>query len=376
MKITVKREDLAQGLRAVARAISSRTTLPVLSNVLIATDEDRLRLSATDLELAITAWVPAKVEEEGATTVPARTFSDLVGILPEGLLRLSYDESSRTLHVHGGASETDIRCIEADEFPPLPAPELRQGVVMPVGDFREMVQQVVFAASVDDARPVLTGVLLAVEGDTLTAAASDGYRLSVRKVAVENGAAEPFSLIVPARALSEVGRSVRDGNDFIVMVAPPGRGQVVFRVGDDVEIVSQLIEGSYPPYEQIIPTSYRTRTVVSTAAFVRACKQAEIFAREGSQSARLEITPGGEVPGEVRISATSDETGSSETTLTATVEGEPIVIAFNVRYLREALEAVRSPEVALETIAPASPGVLRPVGVDNFVHIIMPMHLS
>ncbi len=376
MKITVKREDLAQGLRAVARAISSRTTLPVLNNVLVATDEDRLRLSATDLELAITAWVPAKVEEEGATTVPARTFADLVGLLPEGPLRLTYDEPARTLHVHGGVSETDIRCIEADEFPPLPAPELTQGVVMPVGDFREMVQQVVFAASVDDARPVLTGVLLAVEGDTLTAAASDGYRLSVRKVAVENGAAEPFSFIVPARALSEVGRAVHDGHDVIVMVAPPGRGQVVFRVGDDVEIVSQLIEGTYPPYEQIIPTGYRTRTVVSTAAFVRACKRAEIFAREGSQSTRLKITPGGEVPGEVHISATSDETGSNENTLTATVEGEPIVIAFNVRYLREALEAIRTPEVALETTAPASPGVLRPVGADDFVHIIMPMHLS
>ena len=376
MKIIVKREDLAQGLRAVARAISSRTTLPVLSNVLVATDEDRLRLSATDLELAITAWVPAKVEEEGATTVPARTFSDLVGLLPEGLLRLTYNESNRTLHVHGGASETNIRCIEAEEFPPLPTPELTQGVVISVNDFREMVQQVVFAASTDDARPVLTGVLLELKGETLTAAASDGYRLSVRKIAVENGAAEPFSLIVPARALSEVARAVRDSDETIVMVAPPGRGQVVFRVGDDVEIVSQLIEGQYPPYEQIIPTSYRTRTVVPTAAFVKACKQAEIFARDGSQSTRLEITPGGDVPGELRISAASEETGSSQTTLTATVEGDPIVIAFNVRYLREALEAIRTPEVALETTAPASPGVLRPVGANDFVHIIMPMHLS
>ncbi len=375
MKVIVKREDLAQGLRAVARAISSRTTLPVLSNVLVATDENRLRLSATDLELAITAWVPAQVEEEGATTVPARTFSDLVGILSADVLRLSYDDDRRTLHVHGGSSETDIRCIEADEFPPLPAPELDEGVVVSVGDFREMVQQVGFAASSDDARPVLTGVFLQVEGGTLTAAASDGYRLSVRKLSVQNGGGADLSLIVPARALNEVARAARDDEEAVVMVAPPGRGQVVFRVGSDVEVVSQLIEGEYPPYEQIIPQRYTTRTVVSTAAFVKACKQAEIFAREGTQSTRLTITPGGEVPGELRISATSESTGSSESTLTATVEGEPITIAFNVRFLREALEAIRTPEVALETTAPASPGVLKPVGASDFIHIIMPMHL-
>ncbi len=375
MKVIVKREDLAQGLRAVARAISSRTTLPVLSNVLVATDENRLRLSATDLELAITAWVPAQVEEEGATTVPARTFSDLVGILSADVLRLSYDDDRRTLHVHGGSSETDIRCIEADEFPPLPAPELDEGVVVSVGDFREMVQQVGFAASSDDARPVLTGVFLQVEGGTLTAAASDGYRLSVRKLSVQNGGGADLSLIVPARALNEVARAARDDEEAVVMVAPPGRGQVVFRVGSDVEVVSQLIEGEYPPYEQIIPQRYTTRTVVSTAAFVKACKQAEIFAREGTQSTRLAITPGGEVPGELRISATSESTGSSESTLTATVEGEPITIAFNVRFLREALEAIRTPEVALETTAPASPGVLKPVGASDFIHIIMPMHL-
>ncbi|NPA92486.1 MAG: DNA polymerase III subunit beta [Chloroflexi bacterium] len=375
MRVIVKREDLSQGLRAVARAISGRTTLPVLNNVLVATDEDRLRLSATDLELAITAWVNATVEEEGATTVPARLFSDFVGTLPDGALRLTYDDAKRALHVHSSNSETTIKCIEAEEFPPLPAPELTQGVVISATDFREMVQQVVFAASSDDARPVLTGVFLKVEGDTLTAAASDGYRLSVRKVPVENGAPEPVSLIVPARALNEVARSVRDGEETIVMVAPPGRGQVVFRVGDDVEVVSQLIEGEYPPYEQIIPQRYATRTIVPTAQFLQACKRAEVFAREGSQSTRLEITPGGDVPGEIKVSATAEEAGSNETSITATVEGEPITIAFNVRYLREALEAIKTPDVALETTAPASPGVLRPVGESNFIHIIMPMHL-
>lgn len=375
MKVIVKREDLAQGLRTAARAISSRTTLPVLSNVLIATDESRLRISATDLELAITVWIDAKVQDEGATTVPARLFSDFVGTLRESDVLLSYDEAQHSLSVSSGSSKANIRCIEADEFPPLPEPEMAEGVRLPANEIRRMVQQVVFAASADDARPVLTGVFIKVEGNEMTAAASDGYRLSVQKMAVENPAGASFELIVPARAWSEVGRAIHDDSQSVVMVAPPGRKQVVFRVGGNVEVVSQLIEGDYPPYEQIIPRNYHTRTVVSTPLLLGACKQAEIFAREGTQSVRLEIVPGDGAPGEILVSGSSQETGASENHVPAVVEGEPLIIAFNVRYLREALEAIPTPEVALETTKPRSPALLRPVGDESFLHIIMPMHL-
>jgi DNA polymerase-3 subunit beta len=160
------------------------------------------------------------------------------------------------------------------------------------------------------------------------------------------------------------------------MVMPSGRGQVIFRT-KDIELVSQLIEGAFPEYEQIIPQSYETRTVLSTSAFLKACKQAEIFAREGSHIARVNIVPGGELqPGMVEISAQSEETGSNETVVDATIEGEPILIAFNVRFLREILDVIAAPNVALETSQPASPGMLRPVGEENFLHVIMPMHLG
>jgi DNA polymerase-3 subunit beta len=377
MKVTVLQENLAHGLGIVSRAVSPRSTLPVLSNILVASDEGRLRLSATNLELGITCWITARIEQEGSTTVPARTFSDLVNTLPGDQVLLSLDTKSQTLNVRGGTSTNDIKCIDAQEFPPLPVPDLEGAVQLNVADFREMIQQVAFAASTDEARPVLMGVLMQVEKDKLTMAAADGFRLSVRKATLSSPAAAPLTAIIPAKALTELARVASDGEETIYMIAPKGRGQVIFRV-KDVEVVSQLIDGTFPDYQQIIPRKYTSRTLVSTASLVKACKQAEIFAREGSNVARLNIkSSNGEMqPSEVEISATSEETGKNETIVEATVDGSGVLIAFNVKFLREALEVIRTPNVALETSAPNAPGVVRPVGDEQFLHVIMPMHLG
>ncbi len=376
MKVTVLQENLAHGLSIVARAVSPRTTLPVLANILVATDEGRLRLSATNLELGITCWVGAKIEEEGSTTVPARTFADLVSTLPAGPVNLRLDVATQTLNVRSGTSNTDIKCIDAQEFPPLPVTEAEEAVLLKVNDFKEMVQQVAFAASQDEARPVLMGVLVNVDGDQIVMAAADGFRLSERKATLVQPAPQPVSVIVPARALSELARIAADGEENVAMMLPKGRGQVVFRV-KDVELVSQLIDGTFPDYKQIIPRTYKSRTILPTQAMLKACKQAEIFAREGSNVARLNIKSTGELePGEVEISAHSEETGSNETVVAATVEGQGLLIAFNVRFLREVLEVIKTPNVALETTTPNAPGVIRPVGDDSFVHVIMPMHLG
>ncbi|HEX6269968.1 MAG TPA: DNA polymerase III subunit beta [Anaerolineales bacterium] len=377
MKVTVLQENLARGLGIVSKAVSPRSTLPVLANVLIASDEGRLRLSATNLEMGITCWVPARIEEEGSTTVPARTFSDLVSTLPGDQVLLKLDMSTQTLNVRGGTSTNDIKCIDAQEFPPLPVPNFEDAVQINVGDFREMIHQVAFAASSDEARPVLMGVLVQVDKDKLTMAAADGFRLSVRKAVLSAPASASISAIIPAQALKELARVATDSEEPIYMVLPKGRGQVVFRV-KDVEVVSQLIDGTFPDYQQIIPRSYKSRTLVSTSSLLKACKQAEIFAREGSNVARFNIkTAQGEMqPSEVEISATSEETGKNETIVEATVDGGGLLIAFNVKFLREALEVIRTPNVALETSAPNAPGVVRPVGDDQFLHVIMPMHLG
>ena len=377
MKVTVLQENIARGLGIVSRAVSPRSTLPVLANILIATDEGRLRLSATNLEMGITCWIAARIEDEGSTTVPARTFADLVNTLPGDQVALTLDASTQTLNVRSGTSTNDIKGIDAQEFPPMPVPDMEGAVQLNVVDFREMIHQVAFAASADEARPVLMGVLVIVEGDKITMAAADGFRLSVRSATLSAPAPQSVNIIVPARALNELARIASDGEESISMVVPKGRGQVVFRV-KDAELVSQLIDGTFPDYQQIIPRSYKSRTLVSTASLLKACKQAEIFAREGSNVARLDIKAAqGEMePSEVEISATSEETGKNETIVEATVDGSGVLIAFNVKYLREALEIIKTPNVALETSAANAPGVIRPVGEDDFLHVIMPMHLG
>jgi DNA polymerase-3 subunit beta len=376
MKVSVLQENLAHGLNIVSRAVSPRSTLPVLANVLVATDEGRLRLSATNLELGITCWIGAKIEEEGSTTVPARTFTDLVSTWPNDKVEMSLNVRTQTLNVHCGASDTDIKCIDAQEFPPMPVPDLSNGIQLNVADFREMIQQVVFAASTDEARPVLTGVHLSVRDNKLSLSAADGFRLSVRKAELSAPVAKPFNAIIPARALSELARISSDGDQSITMVIPSNRAQVIFSM-KDAELASQLIEGAYPDLEQIIPRASQTRSVLTTSAFLKACKQAEIFAREGSHIARVKITPGGELaPGSVEISGQSEETGSNVTKIDASIEGDALEIAFNVRFLREVLDVIGTPNVALETNTNTSPGVVKPVGEDNFLHVIMPMHLG
>ncbi len=376
MKATVSQQQLAHGLSIVSRAVSPRSTLPVLANVLVATDEGRLRLSATNLELGITCWIGARIEEEGSTTVPARTFTDLVSTLPADQVSLGLNARTQTLNVHCGSSNTDIKGIDAQEFPPLPTPDPSDGIQLNVADFKEMIQQVVFAASTDEARPVLMGVLFEVAGDKISLAAADGFRISERKADLASPVSQTMTAIIPARALSELARIASDPEQSISMVIPRGRGQVIFHM-KDVELVSQLIDGSYPPYKQVIPRSFKTRTVISTNEFLKACKQAEIIAREGTNVARMSINPAGDLkPGTVEISSQSEETGSSEIIVDATIEGSPLLIAFNVKFLREVLEVIKTPSVAVETTVANSPGTIRPVGDENFMHVIMPMHLG
>ena len=375
MKVSCLQENLSRGLSLVARAVATRSTLPVLGNVLLATDHGRLRLSATNLELGISCWIGAKIDEEGAITVPARTFVDLVNALPNDTVSMDLAVRTLTLNVRCAAFNNDIKCIDAQEFPPFPTVEAENGLTLNVEDLRQMISQVVLAASTDDARPVLTGVLIEMSGNTMTLAAADGFRLSVRTAQLAEKV-PAGKAIVPARALAELGRILSDGEETVTMTLPPNRGQVIFR-SKNVELVSQLIDGTFPDYRSIIPTSYSTRSVLSTSAFLKACKAADIFAREAAHSARLHVAPGSQLePGKVEITATAAETGSNETMVDATVDGSAIDIAFNVRFLVEVLNVIDTPNVALETNSTSSPGVIKPVGREDFLHVVMPMHLG
>ncbi len=376
MKVTCLQENLSKGLGIVTRAVSPRNVLPVLGNVLLATEDGRLKLAATNLEIGITYWLGAKVEEEGSITVPARTITDFVNTLPNEKIRMVLDSRRQSLNLHCEAFTSDIKGVDAQEFPLLPGANLGDGIALNVADLREMITQTTIAAATDDTRPVLTGVLVRLEGDRLTLAAADGFRLSMRESKLSASVRDSVSVIIPARALSELARLVGDQDETVWMVLPSGRGQAVFRL-KEAELSSSLIDGTFPDFQPIIPRSYNTHAVLSTAQFLKACKAADIFARQASHSARITITPGGgSEPGKLQVNATAAETGAGETVVDATVEGAAIEIAFNVKYLVDVLTVVNTPNVSLETTGPASPGVIRPVGREDFTHVIMPMHLG
>ncbi len=375
MKLTVSQAQLAHGLGVVSRAVSPRSTLPVLNNILIATDEGRLRISATNLELGITCWIGAQIEEEGSITIPARIFADLISTLPGEKVNLSLITRTQSLNIQCGTSKFDIKGIDAQEFPPMPVPDLSAGVELNVEDFKEMIQQVSFAASTDEARPVLQGVLMEINDNQISMAATDGFRIAVRSAELSSSLSNPVKVIIPARSLSELARIATDGNQTISMVVPSDRGQAIFHL-KDAELVTQLIEGNFPDYRAIIPRSFKTRTVISTAEFLKACRQAEIIARESNFVIRLNIQPQESGPGAVEFSTQSEEMGSGEVVVDANIEGPELLVAFNVHFMSEVLEVIGTPSTILETNANNTPGMLSPIGNDNYRHVIMPMHLG
>ena len=376
MKVSCLQENLAKGLSIVGRAVSTRSTLPVLANVLLATDNGRLKLSATNLEIVITCWIGAKVEEEGSITIPARTFNDLVSALPQERVDLLLHQQTQTLHVSCARTEANIKGIDAQEFPLVPEPDQEKRIRVEADVFKQMINQVAFAAAIDDARPTLTGVSTTFDGSQIMMAATDGFRLSVRSAHIPGHVEKPMSIIIPARALAEVARVTNDDTEAIYLSMPDGRNQIVFDM-ENVVIVSQLIDGNFPDYRPIIPKSRNTHTVMSTAEFRKACKTADIFARESSHTARVKIEPGDEItPAFATIAATSSETGDNVAQIDANVDGDPVEIAFNVKYMTDVLNVIDTPQVALETTTPMAPGVIKPVGDNDFLHVIMPMHFG
>jgi DNA polymerase-3 subunit beta len=376
MRVSCLQENLAKGLSIVARAVATRSTLPVLSNILLATDQGRLKLSATNLEIGITCWIGAKVEEDGAMTVPARTFVDLVGALPAEKVDMELVVRTQTLNVKCGRFENNVRGIDATEFPLIPTADDAKAIRIDPEVLRAMVNQVVFAAATDESRPILTGVLAKFDNDRVTFAASDGFRLAVRTAPLLEPVSSPVSVIIPARALAELGRISGDQDKPVTLNITPSKSQVLFHL-DTIELVSQLIDGNFPDYNQIIPKKKETCTVVGTAELLKACKAANVFARESANIVKFSIEPGTELaPGHVTVQATSAETGDNVGEMDATVEGAAVQIAFNVKYLIDFLSVASAAQVSLDTTTASSPGKFVPVGDDSFLCVVMPMHLG
>jgi DNA polymerase-3 subunit beta len=240
-----------------------------------------------------------------------------------------------------------------------------------------MIDQVVFAAATDESRPILTGVLVQFNDDNLTMAAADGFRLSVKATTLKQNFGDIMEVIIPARALMELGRITGDQEQPVEVIITPARKQILFHL-QDVDLVSQLIEGKFPDYNQIIPKGYATRSVMDTGSLLKAARVSHLFARDSANIVKLEITPTGDelMNGRITLVATSAELGDNVADVDASIEGNPMEIAFNAKYLIDVLSIIDSPQVVLETSAASSPGVLRPIGDDKFTHVIMPMHIS
>ncbi len=393
MRLSILQENLSKGLSIVGRAVSARSTLPVLGNILLSTDADRLKLAATNLEVGVSCWLGARVEDDGAVTLPARLLTDWVNSVPPEKIQMEMVVRTMSVNLKCARFESNIKGIDASEFPLIPTADGENSLALPAADLRKIIDQVAFAAAdaKDTSRPALTGVQVQLEGDRMTLAATDGFRLSVRRTVLPSPGPNVPSVIVPARSLAEVSRisGEADPERPVEITVATARNQILFRLigqGEgqrgafhQVDLVSQLIDARFPDFNAIIPKGYTTRTVLETASFLQALRPASLFARDASDRIVLQITPGTDTaPGKVTIQATSAETGDNVSEIDALVEGTALEIAFNARYLAEVLSVIDTPQVVLETSRSDRPGVLRPVGAgpEEFTHIIMPMQLS
>jgi DNA polymerase-3 subunit beta len=378
VKITCKQQDLSRGLSAVSHAVSSRSTLPILSNILLATDHDRLKLSATNLEIGINCWVDAQIHEEGTTTVPAKLLTDFVSSLPQAPVDITVAEGSNTLNVKSQSNNANVKGMDASEFPLIPSAEGGEPpVVLDAVLLKEMIAEVAFAAADDDSRPVFTGVLVQVGDEKITFAAADAFRLAVRVAPLPGDDHPRGDILIPARTLTELAR-ILPAEGPVEMIVTPNRSQVLFHTAQ-LDLVSRLIDGTFPNFRQIIPKEHTTRAVLETKQFAESVKRAALFARDSSNITRIKINPGendGLEPGSLTVEATAEDLGDNTDTINAAVDGPELQIIFNVKYLADVLAVIGTPEVALEASSATKPGVVRPVGADDYTYVIMPMHIN
>lgn len=382
MRVSVTQDALVKALKIVLPAVATRSTMPILSNVLLEAKDNHLRLAATDRELSISCWLPAQIEKPFAATLPAKLFVDYVSSMPPERVDLKFTERTQTVEVRCASYSANINGIDAMDYPLIPliedylkdqATSPTSFVIEPAG-FRDALGVVLLAASKDESRPTLTGVNFDLFGDSVAMAGTDGYRLSVLRL-MERGAGPDRSLIAPANFLREMGRAIGDidtEHSFSIIATDTAlvAGFHVKHVGR-VEMAGSLLDVKYPEYKQIIPQAHDTRVIVDTAGLTRAVRVANLFSRDDAYRVHLCIKP--EL---LQVSASGAEMGESQTEVEAQIEGEGLEIVFDGRYLMDILSQIKHPQLVLEFTKPTRPVRMFPVGVpkDDFIHVIMPMH--
>jgi DNA polymerase-3 subunit beta len=361
MKLQVTQENLNRALNSVARVANSRGTLPILANVLIKTSNNRLSISATNLDIAITQLIGAKVSKEGSITVPARLMQDFVSSLPEGVIELDLKETK--LHVSTQQYKSVVNGIIADDFPVMPAISSGKSWKTQSSGFKKALQQVVFAASNDETRPVLTGVLLQSRDAKLYMAATDSYRLAEKQLGANKN---DIHLLVPASAMQDLLRVLGDADEEVLITHD--EQQVLFKVGD-VELVTRLVDGKYPDYKKLIPEKFETKATLKRTDLVNVTKVSSLFARESAGSVTIEVD---ETAKQLSIRSVASQLGENTATAEAKVKGSGS-ITLNSRYLLDALNALSSDDVTFGFNGKLEPTLLSDPTSGDYKHIIMPL---
>ncbi len=369
MNLTITKEQIINGLQAVQNVVSTRTTLPILSNVLIRAEKDRVEFTATDLDVTIACAVEASVKKSGAATVPVKKLFGIVRELTNSDIEIEVDERN-CCSVRSGASFYKINGLSADEFPPLPKFKEEKKVILPQEKVRSMLKKTSFAISTDESRYVLNGIFISLKEHKMTLVATDGRRLALVDEEVDLSEKSQGEFIVPAKAVNELNRLLQDKGEVEIRYSD---NQASFTLKDDkgfsILIISKLIEGNYPNYRQVIPAEAKERIALGREEFLHALKRAEIMTSEKSNSVKLAFTKNN-----LAITANSPEVGEARESLAINYKGKEMAIAFNPKYMIDPLNALPNEEVFLELIDELSPGVFKING--PFLYVVMPMRLS
>jgi DNA polymerase III subunit beta len=366
MKINATRQALLDALLVVSRAVSARAALQALSGILL-TAEKTARLRATDMELGLDVGREAELEGSGAVVLPGRLLVEVVRSLPDGPVTLALREAERDVEITAGSSRFHLRTLPADDFPRFPEPE-GDPIELPAQALQETINRVARAASRDEARPVLTGVLVTTEGDQLTMVATDSYRLAVKRTKLESPVDNGLEANVPARALRELARLIDAVTDEALRVWLT-RNQALFRVGT-VSLSSRLIDGQFPNHRQLLPESFEHEVKLPRAELLEVTRRVSQLAQRNA-ALRLSFSEG-----ELVVSAETPDLGDAREGLPAPYTGELLEIGFNPEFVRDGLESIDADEVVLKLISPLRPGLLEPAGSDDFSYLVMPIRLN
>lgn len=367
MKLSCTQENLAKGLQIVNHLASRNTSLPILNNVLMEAEEGALKLTTTNLEIGIKCLVRGKIEARGSFTVQAKLLSDYVSLLPTDKVDMELSENQ--LNIKCQNFKTKVRGVAAEEFPLIPSFDKKHAAQVKIPDFKKALSQVIFAVASDETRPEISGVYFSFKGGKLTMAATDSYRLAEKVIGLVSAPEGELSIIVPSRTLVELGRVLQDGLDDNLLEISLSDNQILFTF-DSVTIVSRLIEGQYPNYQDVIPNKFRTEAVLPTQQFVKLVKTASLFCRAGINDVTVKLL---ENPKEIEVFSANSQLGENVSRAAAEIEGQANDIVFNFRYLLDGLANIDKDEVELKLIDANSPGVLRAKGGSDYTYIIMPI---